>query len=240
VYAEFLVLRHFFEYADRCGLPVPEDIQPVRKLLQHVSGYRDAFRDLVELPGQWIPDQLRSLAGLAQHYGLPTRLLDWTRDHCVAAYFAAEANLKEMKDDQRADQCLVVWALKESALYSWRSSRFTHERFCPLKIITTPAALNPNLHAQQGLFTTWAFERMGSSLVRQPLNERLAKERGLQETIEEDWVFARIRLPQSQTRKLLQCLIRLGVIAGRLLPGFAGAAKSLRDFDLAFGEDFEF
>lgn len=32
---------------------------------------------------------------------------------------------------------------------------------------------------------------------------------------------------------------RLGVTAGRLFPGFGGAAESVRDYHHAFGEDIE-
>ena len=238
VYAEFLVLREFFEYADKCGLPIPEDKQSVRKYLQHSSRFEAGLKSLTGHGFDWVPDGLLSLAGLAQHYGLPTRLLDWTRDYLVAAYFAAKAVLTGDNDAKESDDFLVVWALKESAVYACEGS-LSDPTESPLRIVTAPAAVNPNLHAQRGLFTTWSLEHMSKQVDRRPLNTRLAEDDEFKKAIGDEAAFLRVRLPHSQARSLFQDLIRLGVTAGKLFPGFEGAAKSVRDFDLAFGEDIE-
>jgi hypothetical protein len=60
----------------------------------------------------WPPPQLQQLFALGQHYGLPTRLLDWTERGRVAAYFAAEAaqRMREAGSAALADRSVGLCA----------------------------------------------------------------------------------------------------------------------------------
>jgi hypothetical protein len=80
---------------------------------------------------------------LAQHHGVPTRLLDWTRSPLVATYFAVES-------DARHDAAVwVIWGFDSPSEPSPPASPFD---------VTTvmkvwPFAITPRVQAQSSVFT---------------------------------------------------------------------------------------
>ena len=196
------ILSRFHTRFTRSGLHLEKDC---------INTYLEAER------GEPTPDVLPFLA-LAQHHGVPTLLLDWSRRSYVAAYFSAMVG-QGARDDQR----IAVWCLNQSVLPKGVGYIQFHE----------PSAWqNPNLAAQDGLFT-WT-DQEGEfinanieDMVSGPIAGRCAIERDC--AIGEDDVLRKIVLSTQQAGRLLQLLSYEGFDGSTLYPGVDGMVRALKE-----------
>lgn len=139
---------------------------------------------------------------LAQHHGLPTRLLDWTFNPLVALYFAVEDNL---------DQDAVIFALNAERKIA-KSIITSGDPFAidmPMKYV--PTAHIPRIVVQEGLFTV-------QPDVETPLNGQLRR----------DWQIDRIMIPSRTKEAFLYQLFRQGIHRASLFPDLDGLAWHIR------------
>jgi hypothetical protein len=237
---EASVIGSFFRFADIQGLSLPEVGTDVRQAMQLPSTASSLFYREILLGRLWPPDSLLPVVGLAQHYGLPTRLLDWSRDALTAAYFAANGALRRVQRGERIharEDRLAVWMFNMELLDHIQRLELRHSKKppnIPLTFVTAPAASNPNLRAQQGVFTAWRpnlKDRQHQKVDRRPLDELL------DECINRDGIdltslslFYKVTLPLGEAPALLHLLLRLGVNAAKLFPGYFGAAEAVREW----------
>jgi hypothetical protein len=221
--AERDVLINFFQIADRQGLMLPDDSQELRSYLELLSSNDDAVGE-----GFWkIEHKALSLMALAQHYGVPTRLLDWTRQSYIAAFFAGEDAYKYGNSEEEKTDFLVVWAFHFPIL--GKIGMYSPDSYF-IRGITAPSATNANLKAQQGIFTlanpNYTEEISGTYL---PLDVILKR---FFEKHPDTWMgkckLRKFLLPTCEGLQLLHLLAKLNITPSSIYPGYQSIVSDLQ------------
>lgn len=209
---ELDVLKKFLDGCDRSGLKVPGYSEQIKTRLMHEP---DSFINAFRQP--WPQPELYEILAAAQHYEVPTRLLDWTERSYVACYFAASSANFEL-DNLNAR--IAIWALSTEHSIHWKT----------VQIIRTPGGTSRNQAAQSGLFTTHKVDTYGQpfTLLHQP--EALEEVEEIYSTTQCDKPLIKMTLPTSEAPELLNLCSKLGVDASTLFPGYHGVAKMVRDW----------
>jgi hypothetical protein len=228
--AEMHTLRAFYLLADQEGLSIPEDSQMLRAHMLDPWNYLIALQ---KEDAAWPPSELLSLAGLAQHQGLPTRLLDWSYNASVATYFACvdaaeewaglqSRRLTEKQRLRRDNGRLEVWALN---LYMTTPYDGVGLDEAPFVSVTTPGAGNENLRAQHGLFTLDNPRHFSWNTVAEvePMDQKILRR---QDRFTQP-VLRRFQLEIRHAAHLLTLLARERITGAKFFPGYPGVMKAL-------------
>jgi len=216
--AERDVLTSFFRIADKRGLILPDDSQNLRISLEELSNDQMVGK---RRGGTRMADNALSLMALAQHYGVPTRLLDWTRLPYVSAFFAAEDASRQHSETGSSEK-LIVWAFYFPGL--GKQTLYGDDSYF-IRGITAPSASNPNLKAQQGVFTLvnpGATEERGGNFRYKPFDEIL--ENYATGSSHEEWFLVckiqKFTLPASEANELLFLLAKMDITPSFIYPGY--------------------
>lgn len=223
---ELVQLSQFVAACDRSGLRVPGDCSELRETLEPLYWEEGRW------PATWPPPEHWQLWAVAQHHGVPTRLLDWSRVSTIAAYFAACSCL-QLPPGGRSER-LAVWALDVRGEGVWGDE---------LAIVRIPAAHSPNLAAQHGVFTVTLASGSTDSLSPMPpprsvedIIRACTFEKGLPKPVRGPFVYPRpevllvkYTLGRKHATDLLDLCRAYGVSGATMFPGFDGAAREVNE-----------
>ena len=195
------LLPRFARRAEKVGLADPVAVE--KRLL---DSFKNQSLPYLDFPA---PDRYADWEwmAIAQHHGLPTRLLDWTSSPLVALWFAVETPVP--RDTDRG----VLWtlSLEEDEIAPLGTSIFEIERTC----VFQPAHVTRRIVAQSGWFSVHKYLEAKGKFI--PLNRNKAYLGKLEKYC----------VPLERFAKIRKDLRSMGITSASLFPDLVGLCKNL-------------
>ena len=211
---EWHLLHRFMDYCDARGLLIPNDSMEFREYFSQNNITNRHGRN-TEL---WPEERVQPLMALAQHHGIPTRLLDWSSNPYVACYHAAASAVTADRECIKDGEKIALFALDLTGIYAKAKG---------IKPVRVPGSTSANLFSQSGLFIL--VNHSGSR------GEEFISDVSLETRLPTHTkILKKVTLPASLAGELLLRCDKFGFSAASMFPGYDGVAKAVLESALAF------
>jgi FRG domain-containing protein len=164
---------------------------------------------------------------VAQHYGMATRLLDWTSNPLAALWFAVEKPPASPQAPNRSYSPAVVWGFAPSANDHVKPSSATSPFSGGRTKVFRPKHIDRRIVAQSGWFTVHKYIQDKKKFI--PLNKQSRYKPALTKIIVPADCFSEIRYD----------LDRCGVNAASMLTDLVGLCHHIEWFHSLLDDEFE-
>lgn len=226
---EYTYLIHFYRYANTVGLKLPKT--SFSSIDYSFPNSLDNYKKVIQT--EWIPEGLKDIAALAQHYGLPTRLLDWSFDINTALYFAAFNSVKDKLNGEiyQVRDDIVIWAIDYLNLERVRFN--SPDNAPPIQFVIPHYADNPNLCAQKGILSYWKCEKLNDEcdeiVCRDSLDKLLNQFECNHFFFNSVTVMYKIIIPAYENLNILKHISLSGYNASRIYPSYNGVKMQIEE-----------
>lgn len=210
-YSEYILIQEFLDRLNSFGYQIPDNREFGTSTTEF---FREYLTQLLPQKGAQSPDTSNfaiwktNAVAVAQHHGIPTRLIDWTTNPLIAAYFAAESAVSKGR--------IAVLAVPR---FFFRNAASIH---------SVPRSVDTYIHAQEGLFSFDHYaDRFYLDLGEyRPLNESVNQISTIFPSLEQ--VPRMFTLPSSQVGELFRLLWHERVTRAHLMPTYDNVVHSLK------------
>ena len=249
-YSEIGMVRDFIRNANRVNLKIPNDTMGYASYIfgTKVATQRSVYDFFGDFP---MYDYTHVIFAIAQHSGVPTRLLDFTHDPYVAAYFAVETkglesklgysaeNKAECFDDimhtfvQTSDANATVGrylrlfeerrAQWPKRIVVWAVRMEDMHTLTSLRLLDHPFTEILNLRAQQGTFV------MDINMYDTEVKEWQSFDSELSKLVKTNGV-RKLTMPMTELGNLRTMLFKKGYYPARMTPSYEHVATNVVQF----------